>query len=130
MRRRDFIRLAGIPAALALGGRADGGQRIGDDDRAPDRDAMAIHRSTPVVDGLDVSELDEKYLDLLRRGGVTCWHKSVASVDAFADCQNFVDAHADRVTVATTVAQIRQAHDQKKVALVFGSQSAEFLADP
>jgi membrane dipeptidase len=107
-----------------------GAVSAGDDDRSPDRDPRTVQQSTLVVNGLDVSLLTERYLELLRAGGVDCWHKSIDSVLEFADTYNFIDQHPGQIAATTTVGQIREAKRQGKLALVFGCQSAEFLQAP
>lgn len=130
MKRRDFIagtvaagvsgigftgtRSAAAAASAAAGNPAATGPR-------------ALHDSTLVVSGLDVSTLNDDYVELLKQGGVNCWHKSVGQVDAISDIYNFVDGRSD-VTVARTVGEIRAAHAQDKISLVFGWQAADTLA--
>jgi len=131
--RREFLAGAfGSAAAAAILGSSNRPAQAleSDDDRSPRRDAMALQRSTLVVDGLDVSALTEEYLALIKAGGVDCWHKTIDSVGEFADAYNFVDAHAAQIVVATSVRQIREARAQGKLSLVFGCQSAEFLQAP
>lgn len=102
-------------------------ERPQDAERSPNRDPWAIQRSTLVVNGLDPSELTEDYLALLKAGGVDCWHKSMGDVQSFADAYNFVDQHRDRITVVTSVHEMRQAHQQGKLGLLFGWQDAGVL---
>lgn len=96
-------------------------------DRSPERDPWAVQRSTSVVSGLDPSDLTEEYLRMLKAGGVNCWHKSMGGIQSFADAYNFIDAHSDEIVAATTVRDIRQAHQQGKIALLFGWQEAGVL---
>ncbi|HEV8334686.1 MAG TPA: hypothetical protein VGQ22_24905 [Steroidobacteraceae bacterium] len=37
--------------------------------------AWEVQRSTLVVDGLDPSAINEKYLEMLKAGGVNCWRR-------------------------------------------------------
>jgi len=144
VKRRDFIR------AVALAGTAGGLMHLSgawntssagviqnppssepqhqEADRSADRDAWAIERSTIVVDGLDPSSLDEKYLQMLKAGGVNCWHKSMEDVQSFADAYDFLDGHRSQIVAATTVKEVRQAHQEGKLALLFGWQSADVLS--
>jgi membrane dipeptidase len=94
---------------------------------------------TPIVDGLDVSLLDEAFLDLLRRGGVNCVHQTVGGVVGtyasfgkltFGSFYEFLDRHADRMTLATSVRDIRQAVQDRKVAFILGWQDANLLDAP
>ena len=82
------------------------------------------HQSTLVIDGLDVSDLTEEYLGMLRVGGVSCWHKSMGGLRSFSDAYEFVAKHADEVTIVHTVKEVRQAHQEGKLALLFGWQTA------
>ena len=82
-----------------------------------------------VVNGLDVSDLNEEYLGLIRKGGVDVWHKSVGGgVRAFADAHNFVDKHSDEITVVRTVSEMHQAKSEDKIALLFGWQDANTIS--
>ena len=82
-----------------------------------------------VVNGLDVSDLNEEYLGLIRKGGVDVWHKTVGrGVRAFADAHNFVDSHSDEITIVRTVAEMHKAAREHKIALLFGWQDANTLS--
>jgi membrane dipeptidase len=90
-----------------------------------------------VVDGLDVSELNEKFLDMVRQGGVECVHKTVAGVsgagtlnNSFGAVHEFADKHGDRMTIATSVRDIRQAQQNGKIAFVLGWQDVNILDAP
>jgi membrane dipeptidase len=89
--------------------------------------AWDVQRSTLVVDGLDPSALNEKYLDMLKAGGVNCWHQSVGGLDFFATMLTFLDQHPDKIVQAGTVRDIRQAKEQGKIAHVAGWQMADPL---
>jgi len=143
MKRRDFIRntaLAGITAGItrtskampfshtpSKGKYASPLSRQDDSDRSPDRDPQKIHDSTLIVSGLDVATLSETYIEMMKKGGVNCWHKSMGGIEAYAPVLNFCDAHSDDIVPATTVREIEELHGQGKISLVFGSQSADFL---
>lgn len=112
--RREFVRnlaLAGA-AALASTGRA----------RSVPDSTLPL-----VVNGLDPSPLRVEYLDLLKAGGVSCWHRSAGGLTDFAFMLRFCDEHKARITPARSVAEIRALHEQGRVALVSGWQSAERL---
>jgi membrane dipeptidase len=83
-----------------------------------------------VVNGLDTSELSRDYVAMQRSVGVDCWHKSMGGLRTYADALNFVDANADIVQVARSVAEIRTAKAQGKLALMFGWQGSEPLSGP
>ncbi len=142
MNRRKFMQgaaLAGATAGFAGLSEAWAKATIGeerprslsspqdDSDRSPNRDPLAVQRSTLVVNGLDVSALDEKYLGMLKAGGVNCWHKSVEDLQFIANLYNSLDQHSNEIVVATTVREIRQAHGQRKLSLVMGRQTADGL---
>lgn len=143
MKRRDFMRNAALLGTTVGLVRASGAWSIApmvveerrrslafqqdESDRSLSRDPMAIQRSTLVVSGLDVSTLNERYLGMLKAGGVNCWHKSMGGTQSFADVYNFLDQHSDTIIPVTTVREIRQAYQQGKIGLVFGWQSAEVL---
>jgi membrane dipeptidase len=89
--------------------------------------AWNVQRSTVVVDGLDPSALNEKYLDMLKAGGVNCWHQSVGGLDFLADVLTFLDKHSDKIAQAGTVREIRQLREQGRIAHVCGWQMADPL---
>jgi membrane dipeptidase len=99
-------------------------------DESTVQEALAVQRSTVVVDGLDPSALTEEYLAMLKAGGVDCWHQSVGGMASFANLLSFFDQHPDKIVQAGTVAEIRQAREQGKIAHVSGWQSGSpLLAD-
>lgn len=149
MNRRAFMRTATIVGAAAGFARLSGAwampptvveqgsgvvaPTLDELDRSPGRDPWAIQRSTLVVDGLDSSALlNEKYLEILKAGGVNCLSGGAGGggIQGFADAYNFLDNHSDEIILATTVREIRQAQQQDKLAVVWGWQSAEALGDP
>jgi membrane dipeptidase len=90
-----------------------------------------------IVDGLDVSQLNEKFLDLVRQGGVDCVHKTVGGIagagtldNSFGAVYEFADRHTDRMAIATSVRDIRQARQNGKIAFVLGWQDANILDGP
>jgi membrane dipeptidase len=143
MKRREFIRnaaLAGMTVGMAQtskpipisqkpeGKRQDSPlSRQDESDRSPERDPQKIHDSTLIVSGLDVATLNEAYIEMMKKGGVNCWHKSMGGIDSYAPVLNFCDAHRDDIVPARTVREIKVLHTQGKISLVFGSQSADFL---
>ena len=79
-----------------------------------------IRNATPdngriVVDGLDTSILNEEFLELLRKGGVHCSHHSVESVVGYGSMHSFLDAHPDKMVLATSVADIEAAKAAGKI---------------
>ena len=143
MKRREFLH-ASAALGAAMAGAARKAPAIGREgqgvskeelaDSSPQRDLWEVQRSTLVVNGCDPSELSVEYLKMLKAGGVNCQAKSVGAgglgdVQLFADLYNFLDGHSDKIVPVTKVAQIREAHRQDKIALVFGWQSANELAE-
>src|SRR6516164_1651566 len=138
MNRRSFIASTALGAAASVvsGSHARGLTRqveakpsfpdADNQDRGTNRDAAELQSSAVVVDGLDVSSLNENYVQMLKKGGVSCWHKSIDGLDGFAALYRFLDGHGD-VVAATSVRDIREAHRDNRIALVSGWQSAEEL---
>lgn len=140
MKRRDFIRNAAFVGATAslirpLGSRIltprvfkEKQQSLDlqhdDKDSSRDRNPLDILSSTLVVSGLDPSILNEKYVEMLKAGKVNCWHRTMSGLQSFADAYNFLDDHSNDIVAATTVREIKQAHQKGKISLVFGWQSA------
>src|SRR5262245_52957045 len=87
--------------------------------RAED-DPREVQRGTLVVNGLDPSAFTPRYLELLQKGGVDCWHVSMGDLLSFADAHNFLDANAQKAVLATSVSGIRAARAAGKIAVVFG----------
>lgn len=136
MDRRTFV-TRGLAAASALGiastasrvGALTPEARVGQS-KPPSggKDPLAIQRATLVVNGLDVSDLNERYLARLRTGGVNCWHKSTGDLAAFGETYRFIDDHRTQITAARTVKEIRAAHQKGRISLVFGWQQADLVA--
>ncbi|MEO8450474.1 MAG: membrane dipeptidase [Gemmatimonadota bacterium] len=126
MKRRDFMRTVAWTGAAAgvgpsmLAGRADAGVP------APAR--AGPHPGTPIVDGVSPAALTDTYVDMLKQAHVSGWHKSMAGDQSFADAYTFLDRRKD-IFVATTAREIRTAHQNGTVALLFGWQDAGALGD-
>ena len=143
MKRREFLHAsAAVGAAMAGAARKSpalerGGQGLSGEelaDRSTQRDPWEVQRSTIVVNGCDPSELSVEYLRMLKAGGVNCQAKSVGAgglgnVQLFADLYNFLDQHPNEIVPVTKVSEVRQAHQQDKIGLVFAWQSANELAE-
>jgi membrane dipeptidase len=138
MNRRDFVAgaaLAGASSAFASGipnGILSASPDFtpppnGRNSQAPS-DADELSRKALIVDGLDVSALNETYLHMLERGGVSCWHKSVDGLEGFAALYRFLDSHSE-VVAALSIKDIREAKRLGRIAIVAGWQSAEGLGD-
>lgn len=143
MKRREFIRDAAVVGTTAGILRKSGGSiarqssvnkqdafqisQQDDSDRSPNRDPKAIIGSTLVVNGLDSSVLNKKYVQMLRVAQATCMHLSMDDLQSFAELYNFLDQNAADIFVAKTVQEIWQARKQGKIALVLGWQSAQPL---
>jgi membrane dipeptidase len=54
-------------------------------------------------------------------------HKSLGGITSFGDLYRFVDRHPDEVTVETSVAGIRRAASEGRIAFIIGSQEANGL---
>ena len=96
-------------------------------DESKVKEAREVQRSTIVVDGLDGAARTENYLEMLKSGGVNCWHQSVGGLASFANLLAFLDEHSESIVQAGTVREIRLAHEQRKLAHVSGWQMADPL---
>jgi membrane dipeptidase len=102
---------------------------------SPALSAKDLHAAATVVDGSTVIELSEAHLDRIRRGGVTAVNHTVTrpyagTVEALREvneCRRWIDAHADRVMLAVTVADIHRAKAEGKEAVVLGPQDTEMI---
>ncbi|HEY3791357.1 MAG TPA: membrane dipeptidase [Bradyrhizobium sp.] len=130
MNRREYLlatlsAAAMAPAMSALAEAIAPPSVISVDERTVE-DGLKVERSTLVVDGLDPSALNEKYLEMLKAGGVNCWHQSVGGLASFAHLLSFCDSHPQLVP-AGSVREIKQIHAQGKIAHLSGWQSADPL---
>lgn len=112
MKRRDFVRsvaLAGATAGIAHAAKlfAAMPSQLDTSDRSPDRDPMAILRSTLVVDGYSGGPMNEEYIKKLRSAEVHC--KLGRGHSRFPE----------DMALATTVKEIREIHKQGKIAQIF-----------
>jgi len=94
-------------------------------------DASRAHTpqgSSLVVDGLDPSNLQADYLDLLKAGGVDCWHQSLGpDLASFATLLSFLDTNKARIAQARSVREIWDLRQRGLLSHVSGWQSAEGL---
>ena len=117
--RRSFVRSTLLAAAFSFSAGSS----------AATKDARNLHHSVLVVDGLDPSPLRVEYLDLLKAGGVSCWHCDAGGLSNFSDILEFCDRHKERVALARSVEEIRQLHRQGRLSLIGGWQHAGVLID-
>lgn len=133
MKRREWLLATVSAAAAAQASRALWAQQAVATpsatgvDEAKVKQAREVQRSTVVVDGLDGAAPTAKYLEMLRSGGVDCWHQSVGGLASFAALLAFLDKHPQSIVQAGTVREIRQAREQRKIAHVSGWQMADPL---
>jgi membrane dipeptidase len=87
--------------------------------------------SNIIVNGLDPTWPSEQYLEMLKQGGVGCWHVSVGdSLQSLSLFHSFLDKHSDKIELAKSVKDIHRIYEEGKIAVVVRTQSAESLADP
>jgi len=87
--------------------------------------------SSIIVNGLDPTGPTEQYLDMLKQGGVGCWHTSVGdSLQSLSLFHSFLDKHSDKIELGKSVKDIHRIYQEGKIAVIFGTQSADSLADP
>lgn len=95
----------------------------------------ALHDDTLVFDGSIALELTTSHLDRMRDGGVTAVNHTVTvpyvdTAEALSQinaCRRWIDANADRVTLAVTTADIVAAKKSGREAIVFGPQDTEMI---
>ena len=99
-----------------------------DSDRGPNRDPLALQKSTLVVEGLIAGGPRLSHLELQKKGGVDCGVTGLPEDQlSFAKTLKFFDEHKKEYVVARSVAEIRKAKEDGKIAVVYGWQSAENL---
>jgi membrane dipeptidase len=130
--RRDWLlatlsAAAVAPAVVRASTQAIATPSVTSVDEGKYRQAIEVQRSTVVVDGLDPSAPKKEYLQMLQAGGVNCWHQSVGGLASFATIHTFLDVNADMLVQAGSVREIRQIHQQGKIAHVSGWQMADPL---
>jgi len=89
------------------------------------RAAEARQPGRLVVDGLDTSTPNAEFLKLLRTGGVDCVHKSVGDLQTTATYYGLAWQHRSEMVIAKSVADIRQAKREGKIAFILGAQAAK-----
>jgi membrane dipeptidase len=101
--------------------------------RANTSSAAEAPASRIVVEGLDDSLLNEPFLDLLRKGGVHCVHKTMDGIaeagedTCFGAVYDFADRYSDKMVIATSLQDIRQARKDGKIAFVLIWQDSNIL---
>ena len=94
----------------------------------------ALHRDALVLDGLTpLYVLDEPYAEALAKGGVNAGFLSVASPQPWDEVMRRVETALAKIeknpmlVLATRAADIRQAKEQGKIALVLITQAADMI---
>jgi len=92
---------------------------------------QAIHETTLVVDGLDCSMPTEEYARKLRAARVGCMHLTVSAVNRRGNVYPFVrvydltDRSESSFRLCRRVAEIEQARQDGRIALILGAQNAD-----
>ncbi len=69
-------------------------------------------------------------MDLMRKGGAHCVHKSMSrTIESYGQAHDLVARNPKDVTITTTVRDIRDAKDSGKIALILGRQDANDISD-
>jgi membrane dipeptidase len=146
MNRREFIQASAVVGATAGFGSLTAAQEVlpsllpvlaphalspqDKSDRRSARDPMEIQRGTLVVEGLAAGYLAEDHLKAAETGGVNCIVQGGgADFQSYAHTFNFLERRKERVVQARTVHEIREAHRQGKIAMIFEWQSANALGE-
>ncbi|MBG6118460.1 membrane dipeptidase [Sphingobium sp. JAI105] len=119
MNRRELI-LGGTAAVAVLSQSASG-------QKAAARAAKS--GGALIVDGLDTSEITRDYILTARSVGINCIHKSMGSLRTFSLMYEFVDKNSDILAICRSVEEIRSTSAEGKVALIFGWQGADVVAN-
>jgi membrane dipeptidase len=91
-------------------------------------EALALQKSTLVVEGLVAGSVRKSHLEAQKNGGVDCGVTGLPEDPlSFARTLKFLDAHKDEYVVARTVREIQQAKQDGKISIVYGWQSADAL---
>lgn len=131
--RREFLRTSAAAGAAAL---AAPTLALTGSESADVAEAARQATTGPlVVDGTNVSALTDDYIDQMRTAGVDVWvHNRVSTeptgMPFFERVLEYVDRNRNRLTIATTVTEIRKAKAAGKVAMVLGWQAATPLEGP
>ena len=91
--------------------------------------AGRVNEQPLIVDGLDVSKMDEAFINMLRKGGVHAVHKSMGDALSFGEIYHFIEQHSEDLVLAKSVADIYQAKKDGKIALVLGIQGTDYFEE-
>lgn len=100
-------------------------------------DALAIHRNSIIIDGLNASYFASPgVLTRLHAGGITAvnatlaaWHDLPATMALIADMHAGLRLLSDRVMQVTNVADIHAAKASQRVGMIFGFQDTSPIGD-
>jgi membrane dipeptidase len=100
-----------------------------------DARARAIHEQAIVFDCSSVVKMEPEHFERAFRGGVTGTNHTVTNPHSgyeqattdMANCARWIETNSDKGLLATTVADIRQAKESQREAIVFGPQNSEFV---
>ena len=83
-----------------------------------------------IVDGCSPTFPTQEWIELLKKGGVNCWHSSsVGSLLYLSNLLTFLDKHKDEIELAKSTLDIYRIAEEGKIATTFGWQSADPLVD-
>lgn len=100
------------------------------------RTAGKLHENSLVIDGLNISLWGRNVFDRLREGGVTavnattaCWEDFRGAVCNIKEWNRRFEAHRDLIMPVRTVADIKEAKDERKIGIIIGFQNATPIED-
>ncbi|MBV9136402.1 MAG: dipeptidase [Hyphomicrobiales bacterium] len=89
-----------------------------------------------LIDGLQCGFYNRAVFEELRQGGFTCvtptlgfWEGALESLDALGQWRDLARECADIVLIARSTADIRKAHETRRLALLLGYQNTNCLED-
>ncbi len=89
-----------------------------------------------IVDGLQINEWSREVIETVRSGGIDVVHATVgvwedlgAAMTRIGAFRNLCRQNSDVIRIVTTVAEIRQAHDDQVLGVVLGFQNSSMLGD-
>ncbi len=97
--------------------------------------AASLHQDAIVIDGSSVVKQEDAHFERAFAGGVTATNHTVTAPSSdfetamldMATCSRWISANSERGLLATTVADIHEAKQSRREAIIFGPQNSEFI---
>ena len=95
-----------------------------------DENAIALHKESIIIDGLEISNWSRNVFENMRKGGLTAVNATVAVIENFIQTMEniawwhkAIEENSDLISQIRNVADIKKAKEAGRTGIIFGFQN-------